>query len=717
MKRGIFIVFLLFTTCLIITGQVDYKSKGMSYAANGNYVDAQSQFEAAKAVLQSKKVSQNAPEFIDIEKKISYAKQCLAFSKQATQALSKLTDAALQNAYTECNTESDADQVQESLLATLEKAKNALSNIRSKFSTDKVATANLARCAEIESKINGFRANFTEVLAWKNALAINTISAFEEFLSTYPNGNYSGTAKTKISEFKEVLAWADASNADNYDSYANYLKQFPKGLHSEEAKHIVNQMGDEMCWSSDNEIGTTESYKDYISRYPSGKYITYAKQRLAKCQERDYWEAQYAINTVSAYKSYLSKYPKGSYVAAAQNGIDKIGEASVWAKAEQENTIEGYQAYLNASKKKAFKKEAEERIAQIKHEQEIREDDSKWAKIANSMSSMDYLSYLTSPNYKGHTDEATARYNILIARGYPLNAEKAEDIISAYNTAMKYTTIDPGDKDKLNKAKEIVSFQNFSKNRSITSALSYLEDFPQGEYYQQVSDAVAMMKADQMDMNVTVSEYLDAIGYASSKNARTYVQNHYNQNQAAYKRYLRSLKTEPIHGLMAMDGVFYNMNDEIALDIAPVFSIGGRSNRLNLELGYYFRSGYAMVRPRLNLIKKNFQGELGATIRPDSQYSKFTLFVAPELVYFVKPITNEYSTPYDGYYPPETVYSSYDDLYYSDFEAESVPLEYYPRLDYGARAGIGIGVFDFFAGYRMVSQSFYVGITWNFSSN
>ena len=93
----------------------------------------------------------------------------------------------------------------------------------------------------------------------------------------------------------------------------------------------------------------------------------------------------------------------------------------------------------------------------------------------------------------------------------------------------------------------------------------------------------------------------------------------------------------------------------------------------------------------------------------DKQYSKFTLFIAPEFVYFVQPLTNDYSAVYDGDVPHETTY------YIDDLGEEPYPIEYYPRIDYGARAGIGIGMFDVFAGYRVVSQTFYFGLTWNLS--
>lgn len=713
-KWGIFYIVFSFIACLAIYGQVNYKAKGLSYVASGQYDDAQAQFEAERAVLQSKKVNQNSPEFIDVEKMISYAKQCQAFSKQAAQALNMLTDEALQNAFEQCDDEEDADQISESLLATLERARTALTNIRSKFSTDKVAKAKLELCSDIQNKIIGFRDDFSEVQAWKTAIAANTTLSYEEFLDAYPRGNYSSSAKNKISELKESMAWAEVCRSNDYESYIEFIRLYPNGVHIEEARQTVDQMGDELLWAACKKNDTTDSYKQYIARFPSGNYIVYAQELLAKCQERDFWVAQSAKNTISAYRSYLSTYPRGAYAKEAQNGIDKINETSAWAKAVKDNTISGYQAYLNSSKTKSYRKEAEERIAQIKHTQEVEDDNSRWAKVVNSTSSLDFEAYLSSSYYKGHVDEATRMYSLLSARECPLDDDNAQDVVDFYSKAMQYSPLDSGDSERLNIAKEIVSYQNFLRSKNALTARSYLESYPGGRHFMEISDFYSKIIADSWDIDVSEPELQVAMAYAKSRDARSYVKKIYNQNQSAYRKYQRSLKVEPFHALLALDGIFYNMNEQLALDIAPIFSLGNRSNRLNLELGYYIRSGYAMARPRFNLVKNNYHGKPGTT-RPRNQYSRFSLFVAPEFVYFVRPLTNEYSTVYDGLFPPEPSYS-YDywesDLINSDYD--TTPLEFYPRMDYGLRAGFGIKPFDFFVGYRRISKSIYAGLTLDF---
>lgn len=727
MKKRVWAIIVAFVVCSIALGQVDYKAKGLSYVANGNYEDAQSQFEAAKAVLESKKVNKNSQEYIDIEKKISYAKQCLTYSKQVSQVLSKLTDSDLQDSFAQCSTEAEADEKTSTFLSSVEKAENALKNIKSKFSNDKVATSNLQKCAEIKNKINSFRGNFSEVLAWKKASEANMMSEYEAFLKEYPKGNYANAAKTKINEFKEVMAWAETSSENTYDGYVAYIKSFPTGAHAEEANRIINELGDEACWASMNEQGTTESYNNYLAQYPRGKYITYAKQRLEKCKERDYWEAQASKNTVTAYKNYMSKYPKGTYVTAAQNGIDKIGEVDAWNKALQTNTIEGYQAYLNASKKKAYKQEAEVKIASIKHEQEVAGDEALWAKIRNATVSTVFYDYIKSNAYKGHDKEARFKYNVLKAREYPMDITNAEEIVNAFGEATKYGTLESSDKDLMKQAQELSAYGDFVRNHTISNAKLYLITFPQGIHSTEVSNEYSKMLADGMTMGVSESEYQNALSYAISRDAKSYVDKKYRENIAAYKKYQRSLKVEPCHFLLGVEGalasypygtVVHSDDDYLTLDMGVVASIGGHSNLFNLELGYSLLSGYASIRPRINLIKRKYQGEPGSLHRHGSDYSIFDLYIAPEFNYFVYSV-DSYSIPYLGTTIPTTETSS-ESEYDSYSNENDLPIKYYPQIDYGIRGGFGIGseygTIELFGGYRFVGKYGYIGLSWFFGN-
>lgn len=123
--------------------------------------------------------------------------------------------------------------------------------------------------------------------------------------------------------------------------------------------------------------------------------------------------------------------------------------------------------------------------------------------------------------------------------------------------------------------------------------------------------------------------------------------------------------------------------------LTPLFSLGGHSNRINLEFGYTFNVGFiseeelgfldptVVVRPRWNIVKEKYKGV--GTKRKAKDYSNFYMYIAPEV--------------------------QLDPVKLSNKDHTSM------MCDYGARFGIGIAPFDFFIGYSMNRGMTYCGIT------
>ena len=66
--RRILTAILLFLP-LLLRGQ-DYETQGDNLYAAGNYEEAELQYKAAKAWMDSRKIDENSPEYLSLEKKI-----------------------------------------------------------------------------------------------------------------------------------------------------------------------------------------------------------------------------------------------------------------------------------------------------------------------------------------------------------------------------------------------------------------------------------------------------------------------------------------------------------------------------------------------------------------------------------------------------------------------------------------------------------------------
>lgn len=632
----------------------EYATRAASYASKGDYENAVTNFDAALKYLDVKKVNKNSQEYIKIEKQLAHAKKCLTLSKTVTENLLYLSDELLSEAFEACTSEEEAENQKNSLLAKLETTRDALSEMHRYFPSDKATAEKLDGCAEIEAKINKFPSDFVEIRDWQLAKNENTLDAYRSFCEKYPSGSFASAAQSAIENIEDEELWTRVNNAKTLSTVQHYLSSFPDGIHKEEALSLKENLADEWDWSEAKNKNSTESYKQYMSNHPSGKFLSEAKKNLASCTENDYWQKQLSANTTKAYRSYLSKYPKGKYAAAAQSNINKIAEKNEWDKAVSANTVESYRTYLANSKKKAFAKEANDKIAELEHAREVEQDELRWAEIEESTDYNVFYNYLNNSGYKGHEKEASARYYTLKARSLELSTENMKSIASYYRSALKYTSLDGEDMQRYNMAKETSLYIDFENARSIEAAKSYLAAYPNGSYSETVSDFIAKAMADKLNMESSSDDYLEALSYAKTTQARKYVEDRYSTAQRELKKSIRKSKTESLHFKFGIQGMFYS-DDEF--DLGLFLGIGNYKNRFNLDIGYglcgipeeeddsYIQKeidygdgsvesiSYISVSPKINIIKRKYYGDDPAGQRSNSDYSLCALFIAPEIIY------------------------------------------------------------------------------------
>jgi cell division protein FtsN len=71
---------------------------------------------------------------------------------------------------------------------------------------------------------------------WEKARAANSADAYEQFLKSYPNGEFTAQAQARLKELNEEHDWQKARDADTPEAYQAFLKQYPEGKWTEEAR-------------------------------------------------------------------------------------------------------------------------------------------------------------------------------------------------------------------------------------------------------------------------------------------------------------------------------------------------------------------------------------------------------------------------------------------------------------------------------------------------
>jgi hypothetical protein len=132
---------------------------------------------------------------------------------------------------------------------------------------------------------------------YDEARKINTISAYQEFLSKNPSGEYTTLAQARI-----------------------------EGLNFEKAKTI----------------NSVSAYQSFINLSNSDLFKNYAEQRIQMIYRDDYLKAK-EIDTVEAYDNYMTSYRESNYLNDCRVRIEYLE----WSRAIKRHDAVGYYKYLN----------------------------------------------------------------------------------------------------------------------------------------------------------------------------------------------------------------------------------------------------------------------------------------------------------------------------------------------------------------------------------
>jgi outer membrane protein assembly factor BamD (BamD/ComL family) len=115
---------------------------------------------------------------------------------------------------------------------------------------------------------------------WSHASTLNTIAAYQTFLSKYPNNPHAVDAQSRIAESRDRRAWTTAQIASSIQGYQQYLKTEPNGTHARVAREEIVARERDAAWQAAQTNETARSLQAFINRYPSSAEADEARDRL-----------------------------------------------------------------------------------------------------------------------------------------------------------------------------------------------------------------------------------------------------------------------------------------------------------------------------------------------------------------------------------------------------------------------------------------------------
>lgn len=97
---------------------------------------------------------------------------------------------------------------------------------------------------------------------WDETVLVNTTTAYQSYLSRFPDGKYCDEANNKVQD----LYLEDGKNSEDVNSvYDQYVKLYPNGKYLGEFETLIYEQA--------KKKNTLEAFEDYASRFPKGKYL------------------------------------------------------------------------------------------------------------------------------------------------------------------------------------------------------------------------------------------------------------------------------------------------------------------------------------------------------------------------------------------------------------------------------------------------------------
>jgi len=115
---------------------------------------------------------------------------------------------------------------------------------------------------------------------WSQANSLNTIAAYQTFLSKYPNDAHATDAMRRIAELQDAQAWSTAQTASTVEGYQQYVSAEPNGAHLQAAQDEIASRERSAAWHSVESNETAQSLQEFLQKYPTGTEADRARDKL-----------------------------------------------------------------------------------------------------------------------------------------------------------------------------------------------------------------------------------------------------------------------------------------------------------------------------------------------------------------------------------------------------------------------------------------------------
>jgi formylglycine-generating enzyme required for sulfatase activity/serine/threonine protein kinase len=197
--------------------------------------------------------------------------------------------------------------------------------------------------SSVQSAPGGDRTSAEETERWRQALEVNAVVGYRDFMADFPQSSHKPQAQEHIDQLEDK-AWLQVVAEDTRAAHEAHLEMFPQGRHVTAARARIEEFDqeearlarerdararqDDSAWDSARTAGSLAALDGYISAWPGGTHIAEARDLRQKLQYQGNDAASFAVaareHTIEAYRTYIRAFPDGRNVPAAQAAIESL---------------------------------------------------------------------------------------------------------------------------------------------------------------------------------------------------------------------------------------------------------------------------------------------------------------------------------------------------------------------------------------------------------
>jgi len=264
---------------------------------------------------------------------------------------------------------------------------------------------------------------------WESVSKENRADGYRQYLSRYPEGRFTSTAKANLqaieereAQNRELALWSKIKDSTDPNDFESYIAQYPKGLFVDRASLRVQRLkaATTKAAAMDAELALWDQVKGstdvpeiqvYAKRYPSGQFASIARNRIKKLTaaskethdlEMEMWNKVKDSRKISDFQNFLQTFPNGIFAGIAKSRIENLisleaqtEEMAFWNSIKDSSDPKDFDEYLRRYPTGQYadhSRRLSQYLASLKAE---REEMELWESVKDSKNPDDFDVYLT----------------------------------------------------------------------------------------------------------------------------------------------------------------------------------------------------------------------------------------------------------------------------------------------------------------------------------